>query len=182
MKKNMIWSVLLLLFTLACGTTQNIAESEIKNGESPISNEQVLSAWDRMTGMVVESTKKMPADHFEFSPIDGLATYGDLVNHTAGANYLFAATVKLERPERTEIDTGSKKAVIESLEASFKFIRDGIVGLSDEDLVEEIEWFGSKMSRLNAILTMTDHLQREHGKNITYLRLKGVAPERSAGW
>ncbi len=169
------WQVLVALSLL-------FSYSPTIKAATPVSAKDVLAAWDRMTQMVVESTKKMPAEHFSFSPIDPLAPYGGLVSHTAGANYLFAPTVKLEQPDMPEVDTNNKVEVVKNLEASFKFIRDGIAALSDQDLAEEIEWFGAKMSRLNAILTMTDHLQREHGKNITYLRLKGVAPERSAGW
>ena len=133
--------------------------------------------------MVIGTTKIMPAEHFDFSPIEPLAPYGALVSHTSGANFLFAATVKLDRPSDLEdINTGDKDQVIKRLEESFDFIRGGLEALTAEDLVEEIEWFGSKMSRLQAILTMTDHLQREYGKNITYVRLKGLAPAQSAGW
>ena len=148
-----------------------------------ITIKDVSEAWSRMGAMVVETAKLMPEEHYSFSPIDPLASFGDLVNHTTGANYLFGATVKLEKPSETkEINTSNKQEVIDGLEASFKFIGNGISKLSDQELKEEIEWFGSKMSRLQAILTMTDHLQRQHGKAITYVRLKGVAPARSAGW
>lgn len=182
MKNNMIGLSLMLLLAVACGPAQNQASAETKSIDTPISQAQVLAAWNRMADMVIGTTKKMPAENFTYAPTEQLAPYGSLVNHTAGANYLFSATVKQEKPESGEIDTSNKEAVIQNLEASFQFIREGIQKLTNQDLNEEIEWFGSKMSRLNAILTMTDHLQREHGKNITYLRLKGIAPERSAGW
>ncbi|MCB0277893.1 MAG: DinB family protein [Calditrichaeota bacterium] len=146
-----------------------------------ISQKQVLETWDRLTTMSVESVEKMPAEQFDFSPIEPLANFAKLVNHTTGANYLFAATVKLERP-KVDNNATEKTDVIKNLKKSFAFIKGGIEKLSDNDLAEQIDWFGRKMSRLNAILTMTDHLQREHGKIITYLRLKKVAPAQSAGW
>ncbi len=177
--KMKVLRIATLIMLLAVG---HHALSNFEENGTPISANQALSAWDRMTDMVVGSTEKMPAEFFSYSPVEPLATYGGLVSHTAGANYLFAPTVKLEAPEQADIDTNDKVAVMKNLKASFAFIRKGIEGLSDEELNEEIEWFGAKMSRLNAILTMTDHLQREYGKNITYLRLKGVAPSRSAGW
>lgn len=146
-----------------------------------ISQKNLLDAWDRMSKMVIETTRKMPAEHFKFAPTEEIATYGQLVDHTASANFMFGPTVN-QKGEIPEIDTSDKKAVIDKLETSFEFIRKGIKNLSDEQLAEEMEWFGSRMTRLNAILTMTDHLQREYGKNITYVRLKGVAPARSGGW
>ncbi len=180
MKIVKLFTIPLLAVIYACSGAP-VESTEDQSG-STIAQKQVLEAWDRMKNMVIGTTKKMPAEHFSFSPIEPLATYGNLVNHTAGANYLFAAAVNLERPEVSEIDTSDKDAVIQRLEESFDFIKNGISSLSDNDLNEEIEWFGSKMSRLQAILTMTDHLQREYGKNITYVRLKGIAPERSGGW
>lgn len=146
-----------------------------------ITPKQALESWDRMTAMVVGTVNEMPANDFSFSPIEPLAEFSKLVNHTTGANYLFAATVKLERP-KVDTDATSKTEVIKNLEASFKFIRGGLEKLTQSDLNETIKWFGRDMSRLNAILTMTDHLQREYGKIITYVRLKGKAPVRSAGW
>lgn len=143
----------------------------------------VENAWASMTDMVVGTAKNMPAEHFSYSPIDPLADFAGLINHTTGANYLFAATVGLERPDpMPRTDATKKEDVIADLEASFAFIMKGIKQLNQEDLEEEIEWFGSKMTRMRAILTMTDHVERQHGKAITYVRLKGVAPARSGGW
>ncbi len=174
MKTKFIFVALLLLKFSLFSQSSNPKTLNVKN---------VLEAWDRMTNMVISTTKKMPAEHFGFSPIEPLATYGDLVGHTAGANYLFGPTVNLNAPEdQMEVDSKNKDQVIQNLEESFRFIRGGIENLTNDQLFEEIEWFGSKMSRLQAILTMTDHLQREYGKNITYVRLKGIAPQRSAGW
>lgn len=153
----------------------------IASVNAQISPNQAIEAWDRMSEMVVGSVKKMPAEHFSFSPIEPLASFAKLVNHTTGANYLFAATVKLERPKVSN-DAVDKKTVVRNLEQSFAFIRTGLKNLSQDELNETIKWFGRDMTRLNAILTMTDHLQREYGKMITYLRLKKTAPGRSAGW
>ena len=146
-----------------------------------ISSEKVLKSWDSMTSMFVGNAEKMPSKYFEYSPIEPLSTFAELVNHTAGANYMFAKTVKLTNPKK-DLSARDKKTLVKNLKESFKFIRKGMENLSDRDLKEKINWFGSEMSRLNAILTMTQHLQRESGKVITYLRLKKTAPVRSGGW
>ncbi len=148
-----------------------------------ITTKDVESAWDNMTSMVVETANNMPAEHFSYSPIEPLSDFAGLINHTTGANYLFAATVGLDRPDPMPGgEASSKDEVIKDLEASFAYIKKGIQNLDQEDLEEEIDWFGSKMTRLHAILTMTDHVERQHGKAITYVRLKGVEPARSGGW
>lgn len=152
------------------------------HGFSQITKEQAEKAWNGMSKMVIETANAMPAEHYEFTPHPDLRDFASQVGHTLGANYLFAPVVKRERPETFPEETKEKEQILSDLRASFDFIAEGLHKLSAEDLNEEIEWFGQKMSRLQAILTMTDHLQREHGKTITYVRLKGITPAQSAGW
>ncbi len=148
-----------------------------------VSPQATLKAWDNMTKMVVETAKAMPSEHYSFKPTAELRDFAEQMGHTTGANYLFASVVKLQKPEPMPTsDSKEKKQVISELEASFAFIRSGMEKLSQEDLDQEIDFFGNKVPRFQAILMMTSHLQREQGKSTIYTRLKGVAPGGSAGW
>ncbi|MCL6275488.1 DinB family protein [Muricauda sp. 2012CJ35-5] len=172
MIQNTVKGLLLLLFYLT-----------VSNINAQVKKENILVAWDNMTKMVVETAKAMPEENYSFKPTEELRDFAQQLAHTSGANYLFASVVKLETPDPNPItETKAKNKVIAELEGSFAFIRSGIAGLNQEDLNEEIEFFGSKMSRLQSILIMTDHLQREHGKSTIYTRLKGIAPGPSGGW
>lgn len=151
--------------------------------QAQVKKENVLAAWDSMTKMVVETAKAMPEEHYSFKPTEELRDFAEQMAHTSGANYLFASVVKLETPDPSPVtDTKMKKELVTQMEDSFAFIRSGIQNLNGHDLEEEIEFFGNKMSRLQSILIMTSHLQREHGKSTIYTRLKGVAPGPSGGW
>lgn len=142
-----------------------------------------VKAWDNMTAMVVETAQAMPEKNYAFKPTEGLRDFAEQIGHTTGANYLFASVVKLSRPEPSPTTSTKVKAkVVKELKDSFAFIKGGMTKLTQADLNEEIEFFGSKMSRLQAILIMTSHLQREQGKTTIYTRLKGVAPGQSGGW
>ncbi len=172
MKKTMIKECFTLLLVLS-----------FCYSKAQVKKENILTAWDGMTKMVIETAKAMPETHYSFKPTTELRDFAEQMAHTSGANYLFASVVKLETPDPNPItDTKEKKEVIAQMENSFAFIRSGIQKLSVEDLDEEIEFFGNKMSRLQSILIMTSHLQREHGKTTIYARLKGVAPGPSGGW
>lgn len=147
-----------------------------------VKQQDLASAWDTMTNMFVTTAKAMPAENFTYQPTAEIATFGGLVGHTVHANYMFGSTVNAPKVPRPEFDEASKDEVVKNLEASFKYIKDAINKLKDENMNDEIDWFGSKMSRLKAILTMTDHIEREYGKVITYTRLKGVTPAAGRGW
>ncbi len=160
----------LFMFTL------NVSKAQMKT-------ENLVTAWDAMTKMVVETAKAMPEVNYSFKPTEELRDFAEQISHTSGANYLFASVVKLNTPDPNPVtDTKKKNEVIQQLQGSFAFIRDGMEKLKEEDLKEEIEFFGNKMSRLQSILIMTSHLQREHGKSTIYTRLKGIAPGPTGGW
>ncbi|WP_420385077.1 DinB family protein [Roseivirga sp.] len=169
-KLSTLFFALCLLCVTHVGNAQAIKKADLVN------------AWSKMTNMFLTTTRDMPAEHFSFQPTKDIAPFGDLVGHTIGANYLFGPTVNGPKVERPEFDAANKKEVVENMEKSFKYIADAIDQLSDDNLNDEIEWFGSKMTRLKAILSMTDHVEREYGKVITYARLKGVKPAGGRGW
>lgn len=172
MKKKQFNLTIIMVVTM--GICQSNAQMKTKS---------LVTAWDSMTKMVVETAKAMPEAHYNFKPTDELRDFAEQIAHTAGANYLFGSVVKLNAPDPNPLsDTKKKKEVIEQLEGSFAFIRKGMEKLNEEDLREEIEFFGNKMSRLQSILIMTSHLQREQGKSTIYTRLKGIPPGSSGGW
>ncbi len=173
MKILNIKRILVLSFCLLLGNTMF---AQVKPAAA-------VTAWDNMTKMVVETAKAMPETHYSYKPTEELRDFAEQIGHTTGANYLFASVVKLDRPDPMPTsETKHKAHVIKELEASFTFIKNGMNKLTQEDLNEEIEFFGSKMPRLQAILIMTSHLQREQGKTTIYTRLKGIAPGQSGGW
>jgi len=148
-----------------------------------ISAKELTTAWDNMTSMVVETAKAMPSEHYTYKPTTELRDFASQIGHTTGANYLFASVVKLERPKKMPTTKSKNKAkVVQELQDSFAFIRTGMSKLTPADLNENIEFFGRKMSRMQSILIMTSHLQREHGKTTIYTRLKKTAPGKTKGW
>lgn len=155
-----------------------------------ITIEDALAAWDKMTTMVVESAKLMPADDFSFSPGTPLRNFANQLNHTTASNIGFAQSVNAGRPDFAMPDRNNppqdKAEVIDILEKSFAHFRSGLEKLSDSDLQQTVPWGrrGSQkqITRLKAILIITSHLQREHGKTMMYLRAKGITPPPAGSW
>ncbi len=156
----------------------------VKANAQQVTKAQLSKAWDDMTAMVVGTAKAMPAEHYSWTPAEGIAYFGKLVSHQIQANYGFAPAIfGLEKPANSPVwDDEVKDDVVKTMEASFKYIKDGINEMTQADLDEQVEVFGNTTSRLRAILILTSHLQREHGKAITYVRIKGIAPAGSGGW
>jgi uncharacterized damage-inducible protein DinB len=152
MKSFKFRSVLLIAVCLFLSTT----------AFSQIMPKVAEKAWDNMTKMVIDTANAMPGEHYTFNPAEGLRNFTEQIGHTTGANYLFASVVKLKRPNPSPTSKTTEKAqVIKELTASFAFIKGGIQKLTQADLDEESQFFGRKMSRMQAFLIMTSHLQRE---------------------
>lgn len=154
-----------------------------------ITIEQVRAAWGKMSDMVVESAKLMPAEHFDFTPGDPLRDFAAQLNHTTRSTIGFSYSVNAGRldfkvdPKNPPQD---KAGVIDLLEKSFAHFAKGLDNLSTEDLEQTVPWGPRgnqrQITRLKAILIVTSHLQREHGKTMMYLRAKGIQPAPAGSW
>ena len=155
-----------------------------------ISIEDAIKAWDSMTKMVVESAKLMPAEDYSFTPGDPLRSFANQLNHTTSSNIGFAQSVKAGRPSfklpSRKNPPNDKATVVDLLEKSFWHFRGGLEKLTTADLSETVPWGRAgnqtQISRLKAILIVTSHLQREHGKTMMYLRAKGIQPAPAGSW
>ena len=155
-----------------------------------ITAQDLLDAWDGMTAMVVESVRLMPADRFDYVPTDPLRDFADQVNHTTITNFGFAGAVGAGAPTMDLPDPSDapsdKDSVLHYLEASFEHFRSGLETLSDDDLSAEVPWGPAQnrrmITRLKAFLIISEHLHREHGKTMIYLRENGIAPAPARGW
>lgn len=155
-----------------------------------ITTQDALAAWDKMTRMVVESAKLMPAEDFSFSPGEPLRNFANQLNHTTASNIGFAQAVKAGRPDFAIPDRNNppqgKEEVVSILEKSFAYFRSGLEQLSEADLEQTVPWGRPgnqiQITRLKAILIITSHLQREHGKTMMYLRAKGIKPASAGSW
>ena len=155
-----------------------------------ITVEDVVESWDRVTEMVIESAKLMPAEHYSFTPGAPLRNFANQLNHTTASNIGFGYAVNAGRPDFNVPSRSNppqeKEAVIDIMEKSFTYFRQGLSSLTTAQLAESVPWGPRnnqrQISRLKAILIVTSHLQREHGKTMMYLRAKGVKPAQAGSW
>lgn len=105
MKKIKTKGILLTIFCFCIGSTMY----------SQINSEALVKAWDNMAGMVAETAKAMPSEYYSYKPTEELRDFASQIRHTAGANYLFATVVKLERPDPSPItDTKTKSKLLKN--------------------------------------------------------------------
>ena len=137
--------------------------------------------WRMMAGYVERSAEQMPEADFAYRPVDGVRTFGQLVAHLAGSQYMFcaAATGDAARAEDDIERTRTTKAdILAAFRASVEYC-DRAYAQSDAATHQPITLFGQPRTRFFALTMNAVHVGEHYGNIVTYLRMKGMVPPSS---
>lgn len=170
--KSFTASILFLLLFTATSFSQTL------------SSDRLVYEWKNMKDMVVNTAIAMPQEFYDNKPVEGLKSFADQVKHITTSNRFFIGYLVGENNndlnKKTLENIKGKDAIIKDLEQSFDYVIQTLPKMKNFD--EQIDMFGQKLTRFEALMNTEHHLQREYGKIIVYVRLKGVAPAKSASW
>ena len=178
MQRVMCLVVAALLVTTALG-------AQTPSATNPISN-AVRSDWNGVKQNVLKSASVMPGDKYGFKPVATVRTFGQILAHIAGANYIFCAAAKGEKPpyaeDAFEKSATTPAAITKALQESIAFCDAAYAALDDRRAAETIDgpFGGGKTARAAALMGNTGHLQEHYGNLVTYLRINGLVPPSSA--
>jgi len=145
----------------------------------------VRAAWDGAKRNVVQSAEVMAESDYGFRPVDTVRTFGQILAHVAGANYVFCSSAKGEKPPHAE-DAFEKTAttraqIIKALNDSVAYCDSALTLLDDKRASEIVDLpFGmGKGARALPLMLNTGHVQEHYGNLVTYFRIKGIVPPSS---
>jgi hypothetical protein len=153
-------------------------------GAQPIA-QSVRGAWNGAKKNIQESADVMPETGYGFKPVDGVRTFGQILAHVAGANYVFCAAAKGEKAPHAEDEfeksATTKAAIVKAVGDSLAYCDAAFAAADDTSLGAAIEMpFGmGKGTRASALLGNVGHLNEHYGNLVTYFRLKGMVPPSS---
>jgi hypothetical protein len=169
-------ALVLLVFGAAPGAAQSAG--------NPIS-EAVRQDWQRAARNVKESAEQMPAELYAFKPVDTVRTFGQMLGHIAGVNYLYCGAAIGDKTPREEDaiekSATTKEALVKALGESFVFCDKAFAALTDQTAGEQVDmpFGGGKGARVSPLLGNTTHVNEHYGNLVTYFRLKGMVPPSS---
>ena len=173
------------LFTIACLAISTAGLIAQESTATPIADD-IRKAWDGAKHYVQASAEVMPEENYGFKPVDTVRTFGAIIAHVAGANYVFCSAAKGEQSPHAEDEfekTAKTRAEIQkALEGSIAYC-DAAYSVDDKTLGQVVDLpFGmGKGSRARLLLLNTGHNLEHYGNLVTYLRMKGVVPPSSRG-
>ena len=148
---------------------------------SPVS-QAIRSAWDGAKHNITASADLMPEAGYTFKPVETVRTFGQILAHIAGANYVFCAPAKGEKSPHAEDEfekgATTKADIVKALNESLAYCDAAYAALDDKTAGEMIGT--EREARVAPLLGNIGHLNQHYGNLVTYFRVKGMVPPSSA--
>jgi uncharacterized damage-inducible protein DinB len=176
--------LLVVLVSLAGVSTAAAQSKPAAAPDNPIS-QAIKGSWDGAKRNVNQSAEQMPEADFAFKPTDQVRTFGQILAHIAGANYVFCSAARGEKSPFAEDHfekIGKGKAdIVKALNESMTYCDAAYTSLTDRSAAESISMpFGmGNAARASALINNAVHLQEHYGNLVTYFRIKGMVPPSS---
>jgi hypothetical protein len=151
---------------------------------NPISD-SVRQAWNDAKGNLQQSAEQMPESDYGFKPADTVRTFGQILAHVAGANYVFCAAAKSEKSpfgeDHFEKSAKTKADIVKALNESVAYCDAVYKALTDRSAAESVArpFGGGTAPRAGTLIGNTGHVQEHYGNLVTYFRIKGMVPPSS---
>jgi uncharacterized damage-inducible protein DinB len=137
--------------------------------------------WEPMVGYITSAAEELPESKYAYRPTAEVRSFGQLVGHVAGAQYVICAAA-LGDPPRNEDDIEktrkTKAELVAALKASTQYCARAY-GQTDTAAQQKTKLFGQERTRLYALGLNATHDGEHYGNIVTYLRLNGIVPPSS---
>jgi len=137
--------------------------------------------WEQLTAYITTAAAELPESTYSYRPTAAVRSFGQLVGHVAGAQYLICAAAMGEPPrEEDEIERSrtSKAELLAALKASTEYCARAYQQ-TDRAAQQATKLFGQEHTRLYALGLNATHNAEHYGNVVTYLRLNGIVPPSS---
>jgi uncharacterized damage-inducible protein DinB len=145
----------------------------------------VKQAWAGAKRNIAESAEQMPEADYAFKPVDSVRTFGQILAHVAGANYVFCAAAMGEKPPHAEDEfeksAKTKAEITKAVNESIAYCDAKYNALTDASAAKVVDLpFGmGKGAAVFPLIANTGHNAEHYGNLVTYFRIKGMVPPSS---
>jgi uncharacterized damage-inducible protein DinB len=148
-------------------------------------SEAIRQSWNSAKKNILQSADVMPEANYSFKPVESVRSFGQILAHVAGANFMICAAAKGEKAPHAEDEfeksATTKAAIDAALRDSFTYCDTAYAGLTDANATDTITMpFGmGNAPRLTPLMLNFGHINEHYGNLVTYFRLKGIVPPSS---
>lgn len=138
------------------------------------STKVLIERWEQVSRKFAELAGALPVEKFDWAPVAGTRTYGEILRHVAFWNQYVTASVRRQNPdgsanELSAAEYPSKEKALAVLQSSAAeaaaALRQGRADLSAESM--------------ELVVSFIEHTSEHYGQLTVYARLMDVVPPRS---
>jgi uncharacterized damage-inducible protein DinB len=141
------------------------------------------AVWKTMSGYVTQAAEDMPEAKYSYKPTPEVRSFGQIIGHVAGSQYMFCAAA-LGEAARAEDDIEKTKTTKADLVAAMKASNaycEKAYAQADAAVQGQITMFGQKQTKMWALMLNASHDGEHYGNLVTYMRMNGMVPPSSKG-
>jgi len=148
----------------------------------PDFREELLGQFGSSARKLVALARAMPAETFDWRPMEGVASVADAFMHIARYNYYYPdVALGVEAPDDVDYESlegvvTEKDRVIPILEASMEHVRTHVEAMSAADLEAPTRLYGRDVAKWSVLLQLVTHMNEHLGQEIAYARMNRVVP------
>jgi uncharacterized damage-inducible protein DinB len=167
-------TLLLVLSTSALHAQDHLGQADRAVGTT-------RAIWQQVSGYITQAAEDMPEAKYGYKPTPDVRSFGELIAHVAGSQYMFcaAAVGDSARAEDDIEKSKTKKAdLVAAMRASNEYCARAYQQ-TDEASDAKLKMFGQERTRLFVLIQNATHDAEHYGNLVTYLRLNGMVPPSS---
>jgi uncharacterized damage-inducible protein DinB len=168
--------VALLLVFPAC-----VLHAQDHSGSADYAVGTTRSFWQVQSGYITQAAEDMPEAKYSYKPTPDVRTFGELVAHVAGSQYMLCAAAigdSARAEDAIEKSKKSKADLVAAMRASNDYCARAYQQ-TDDASAGTVKIFGQERTRLYVLMQNTTHDAEHYGNIVTYLRLNGMVPPSS---
>lgn len=138
-------------------------------------SKKLIARWEQVGRKLTVLADEMPADKFEYMPVDGVRTFADVLRHIAFWNHYVADAASGKKGDDTSNEIPKSKfstraQILEAFKRSIVVASNALENRSD---------LTPEMAEL--LVTFIEHNCEHYGQLVVYARLNGIVPPASRG-
>jgi uncharacterized damage-inducible protein DinB len=169
------------LLVLALVSLAGAAQAQQPAAPADLAVRTVREQWQAMTSYVTRAAADVPDSLYGYKPVATVRSFGQLIGHVAGAQYMICAAALGDPPrgeDEIEKTRTTKTELVAALRASTEYCGRAYAQ-SDAAAQQRTQLFGQERSRLAALGINATHNAEHYGNLVTYMRMNGLVPPSS---
>ena len=164
--KTKILCLIFAAFVISLAVSPVAQRASAQDSDKAKAAAAVRTGWEEVSGWVTKSADMVPAEKYNYKPVDTVRTFGQIIAHISDSLDYFCAQATGSKPQGEPAEKGStdKATVVPRLKQAV-------------DKCNAV--YASDSAQFGPLMENVAHTNLHYGNLITYLRMMGMKPPSS---